>query len=40
MRTHKVIYSPLGILTLVAEDGMLIAVEAAPTDFLPSPLSS
>lgn len=35
MRTHKVIYSPLGILTLVAEDGMLIAVEAAPTDFLP-----
>lgn len=35
MRTHKVIYSPLGILTLVAEDGMLIGVEASPTDFLP-----
>ncbi|MGK3710729.1 methylated-DNA--[protein]-cysteine S-methyltransferase [Arthrobacter sp. IK3] len=35
MRTHKVIYSPLGILTLVAEDGMLIGVEASPTNFLP-----
>ena len=30
MRTHKVIYSPLGLLTLIAEDGTLIAVETAP----------
>ena len=32
MRTHKVITSPLGILTLVAEDSVLIAVEPAAPD--------
>ncbi|MCC3297658.1 methylated-DNA--[protein]-cysteine S-methyltransferase [Arthrobacter caoxuetaonis] len=32
MRTHKVIATPLGIFTLVAEDSLLIAVEPSAPD--------